>query len=111
MSALAPGQALSDCRILRPLPAGGMGEVYQAEDTKPGRQVALKVLAHESVGDAATPECLKRPLRITSREASDGPAEPSSLAPEVRLRASRRYGATTFAGVRGRLGRRAAARI
>jgi serine/threonine protein kinase len=41
---LATGTRLGPHEILAAIGAGGMGEVYQAHDTKLGRDVAIKVL-------------------------------------------------------------------
>ncbi|HXG94535.1 MAG TPA: hypothetical protein VNN73_19495 [Blastocatellia bacterium] len=55
-------------RIISLLGAGGMGEVYLAEDTKLGRRVALKLLPAAFVRDAER-------LRRFEREARAAPAQ------------------------------------
>jgi eukaryotic-like serine/threonine-protein kinase len=51
------GTSLSHYKIVEKLGAGGMGEVYRAEDTTLSRHVAIKVLPDIFAGD---PERLAR---------------------------------------------------
>jgi Tol biopolymer transport system component len=54
---LSAGTTLGPYRIVAPIGAGGMGEVYRAQDTRLERDVAVKVLSRTLVNDA---EALRR---------------------------------------------------
>ena len=49
---LATGTKLGPYEIISPLGAGGMGEVYLAQDTRLGRCVAIKILPEKFSRDA-----------------------------------------------------------
>lgn len=60
-------QAISHYRIIKKLGAGGMGEVYLAEDTRLGRKVAIKRLLPKSAGDERARKRLIREARAAAR--------------------------------------------
>jgi serine/threonine protein kinase len=64
-SALPEGTQVSAYRIDRLLGEGGMGQVYQAHDTKLDRTVAVKLL-FEPVTDAASRQRFQREARMAS---------------------------------------------
>jgi serine/threonine protein kinase/TolB-like protein/tetratricopeptide (TPR) repeat protein len=58
------GRQLGPYRILAPLGAGGMGEVYRARDSKLGRDVAIKVLPSHFTADPERRSRFAREARL-----------------------------------------------
>jgi eukaryotic-like serine/threonine-protein kinase len=61
---LESGAKFGSYTILGPLGAGGMGEVYEAQDSKLGRKVAIKVLPARVVHDPARLTRFQREARL-----------------------------------------------
>jgi eukaryotic-like serine/threonine-protein kinase len=62
-----PNSTISHYRIISSLGAGGMGEVFLAEDTKLDRKVAIRVLPSESVADKHSKKRLLKEARAIAK--------------------------------------------
>ena len=63
---MQPGQSISHYRIVKKIGAGGMGEVYLAEDVTLDRRVALKVLTPSFASDPARLERFQREAKAVA---------------------------------------------
>ncbi len=63
---LTPGAEVGPYRVVAPLGAGGMGEVYRAHDPRLGREVALKLLPEAQASDPERRRRLAQEARAAS---------------------------------------------
>jgi serine/threonine protein kinase/tetratricopeptide (TPR) repeat protein len=73
-SLLEPGFKLGRYRLLEPIGAGGMGEVWKAHDDNLDRDVAVKMLLRGTLGHATRRERFRREALVLSRLSHPGVA-------------------------------------
>ena len=64
---LTPDTTLGSYRLISQIGAGGMGEVWKAEDTRLGRIVAIKILPPAIAADAEAIARLRREARTSAQ--------------------------------------------
>ena len=77
--AISTGAQVARYRIIQKLGAGGMGEVYLAEDVSLGRKAAIKILPEHYTQDADRVRRFTQEARIAARIEVDLP-RPRSVA-------------------------------
>src|SRR5512137_1053597 len=97
---LAAGSRVGPYEVKALLGAGGMGQVWRAHDTRLQRDVALKVLPAETLGDDTARARLVREARLASQLTHPhictiyevGESDPSTPSDPGSLQAERRSG-------------------